>query len=157
MRHPSPELLLEAVAEALQTMAFICPEPAPEGVPAPATSDCLSIRWSGGGSGAGGELQLAAPRLFGELLAANILALEPGTPEVALRAVDALQELCNITTGVLLARMSETPEDAPEMGLPLLAVLADGAAWQHFVAQPKTSVLLAEGYPLAIRIQESQA
>ena len=153
MRPPSPELLLESLAEALQTMAFICPEPMVEAIPAPASVDCLTISWSGGQAG---EVQLAAPRLFGELLAVNILALEPGTTEAAQRAVDALQELCNITTGGLLARLCDAPTDTPEMGLPTARVLTDAQAWQDFIALPKTTVVLAEGYPVAIRIQELQ-
>jgi hypothetical protein len=155
MRPPSPELVLEALAEALQTMAFICPEPAAGDSAVPAESECLSVRWAGGGS-AGGALQLAAPRLFGELLAANILALEPGAPEAAQRALDALRELCNITTGALLARLSETPDDAPAMGLPTATPLADAAAWRRFVGQARTSVLVAEGFPLAVRVEEAQ-
>ncbi len=151
MRPPSPELLLEALAEALETMAFICPEPAAEAPVPPAKSECLSIRWSGGG---GGELQLATTRRFGELLAASILALEPGTPEAAQRAADALKELCNITAGALLARLSESPEDALAMGLPTARVLPDAAAWRQFVGQPRTVMVLAEGQPLAARTGE---
>jgi hypothetical protein len=155
MLPPSPELILEALAEALQTMAFICPEPLTEDLPAPADSQCLSVRWSGEGS-PGGELQLAAPRGFGELLAANILALEPGSPEAVQGALDALRELCNITTGALLLRMSETPDDAPAMGLPASTTLTDPAAWRRFVSQERTAVLVAEGFPLAVRVEESQ-
>jgi hypothetical protein len=151
MRPPTPELLLEALAEALQTMAFVCPEPLTGDLPAPHTADCLCVRWTGGGAG---ELQLATPRKFGELLAVNVLALEAGSAEAAARAVDALQELCNITTGGLLARLCDSPDDAPEMGLPTATVLADAAAWRGFVDQPGTTVLLAEGYPLAVRLQE---
>jgi hypothetical protein len=154
MLPPSRELLLEAVGEALQTMAFICPELPTSTVPEPATSECLSIRWFGSDSG-GGHLQLATPRSFGELLAVNILALEPGTPEVARRAMDALLELCNIVTGGLLVRLSQSPDDALEMGLPQTSVLSDADAWRHFVSLPQTTVLLADGYPLAIRAQES--
>jgi hypothetical protein len=153
MRPPSPELLLEALAEALETMAFICPEPASEEPPPPAESECLSIRWSGCRRG---ELQLATTRRFGELLAANILALEPGTPEAAQRAADALKELCNITAGALLARLSHAPEDALEMGLPSAQALPDAATWRQFIAQPQTVTVLAEGQPLAVRVREDQ-
>ena len=152
MRPPSSELLLEALAEALQTMAFISPEPLPADSPAPAGTVCISIRWSGPSTG---QLQLATPHVFGELLAVNILALESGTPDASARALDALQELCNITAGGLLSRLCDLPTDAPEMGLPTTTVLLDPAAWQKFVAQPQTTVLLAEGYPLAVRVQES--
>ena len=153
MRPPSPEILLEALAEALETMAFISPEPAAEGMAPPAESECLSIHWTGCG---GGELQLATTRQFGELLAANILALEPGTPEAAQRAADALKELCNITTGALLARLSESPEEALEMGLPSVRTMADAATWQQFVGQPRTVMVLAEGQPLAARTEEAR-
>jgi hypothetical protein len=144
MLPPSIELLLESVAEALQTMAFISPEPATGDMPAPADVVRLVIRWSGSHAG---EVQLAAPRLLGELLAANILAVEPGTPEAAQRALDVLQELCNITAGGLLSRMSDSPQDAPEMSLPEAATLPDAAAWEQFIAQPQTTVLLVEATP----------
>ncbi len=152
MRQPSPELLLEALAESLQTMAFICPEPVTEEMPAPAAADCVTVRWSGDATG---ELQLATPRAFAENLAASILALEPGSPEAAQRAGDALQELCNITTGALLSRLCDQPTDSPEMGLPTSSVLPDAEAWRRFISQPQTSVLMAEGCLLAVRIQES--
>jgi len=153
MRPQSPELLLEAFAEALQTMAFMFPEPLADDVPLPTAADCLSITWSGGGTG---QLQLATSRGFGELLACTILAMDPGAAEAAQHSVDALQELCNITTGTLLVRLCDSPDDAPEMGLPTATILPDAAAWQSFVAQPHTIVLMAEGFPLAIRMQEAQ-
>lgn len=152
MRPPTLDLLLESMAEALQTMAFICPEPPAEPPAAPATADCVSIRWSGTRSG---QVQLAAPALFGQMLAANILALEPGSPEAVLRAADALQELCNITAGSLLARLCETASETPEMGLPSVQLLPDAGAWEKFLAQPQTTLLLAEGHPLAIHLEET--
>jgi hypothetical protein len=163
MRSPSPELLLESLAEALQTMAFVSPEPLPPDAPPPDAAECLTVSWSSPSAGTaapaprsgGGCVQLAAPRLFGELLAANILALEPGAPEIAARAVDALQELCNITAGGLLARCAESPADAPEMGLPSASTLPNPAAWRNFTLLPNTTAVLAEGYPVAIRFQES--
>ena len=150
----STDLLLEALAEVLQTMAFISPEPSTGDAPAPADAVCLSLRWTGV---CAGEIRLAAPRQLGELLAVNILAVEPGTPEAGRRALDALQELCNITAGTLLARLCDASQDAPEMSLPQVTPLPDAAAWSQFVAQPETLVLLAEGLPLAIRLQESPA
>jgi hypothetical protein len=161
MRKPSPELLLESLAEALQTMAFVSPEPLEPDAAPPDAAVCLTIKWSasrpadGAQAGGGGGVQLAAPSLFGELLAANILALEPGTPEIAARAVDALKELCNITTGGLLARCAESPSDTPEMGLPVATPIPDADAWKNFTHLPNTTAILAEGYPVAIRFQEA--
>jgi hypothetical protein len=156
MHNLSPEILLESLAEALQTMAFVSPEPLPPDTAPPDAADCISIKWSEQRTDAeprGGSVQLAAPRLFGELLAANILALEPGTPEIAARAVDALQELCNITTGGLLARCAESPADTPEMGLPTASTIPNADAWRNFTQLPNTTAILAEGYPIAIRFQ----
>lgn len=151
MRAPSTELLLEALAEALQTTAFISPEIAPPDTPAPADVVQLAVRWSGNPAG---ELQLAAPRPLGALLAANILALEPDAPEALQRAVDALQELCNITTGSLLSRLCNA-DDAPQMSLPSATLSCDPAAWASFTARPGTVVLLGEGHPVAVRVQEA--
>jgi len=145
-------MILEALAEALQTMAFISPEPVEGPAPAPETADLFTIRFAGDATG---ELQLAAPRAFGEALAINILALEPNSPEIAQRALDAVQELCNVTAGALLFRLCDTPDDVPQMGLPKTGILADALAWQQFAAQAGTTVLMAEGHPLAVRVQES--
>jgi hypothetical protein len=154
MHAPSTELLQEALAETLQTTAFLCPEPAPADTPAPADVVQVSLSWSGS---PGSEMQLAAPRQLGELLAATILALEPGSPQAAPRALDALKELCNITAGALLSRLCEGSQEVPEMTLPRAASLPDAAAWSRFIAGPGTLVLLAEGHPVALRVQESQA
>jgi len=155
MRPASPEILLEALAEALETMAFVSPEPVDGQAPTPSAADCISIRWTSK-TGQPGEVQLATSCAFGEALACNILALDPGTPEAAQRAVDALQELCNVTTGGLLARLCENPEETPDMGLPSLKPLSP-TEWEEFVARPQTTVIWAEGHPLAFRVEETAA
>ena len=150
----SPDLLLESLAEVLQTAAFIAPEPAPPDTPAPADMVWVTLRWSGCRAG---QLTLAAARPLGQLLADNILAVPPGTPEAAAHALDALQELGNITAGTLLARACGDDPDAPEMSLPTAQVSSDAAAWTAFTADPHTLVVLAEGHPLAVRLQELPA
>ena len=151
MRPPSPESLIEALANALQTMAFISPEPVDGTFDPPASADCVSVRWSGAGTG---RVRLAAPSAFGELLECNILALEPGTPEAAARSIDALRELCNVTTGAMLGQLCDDAEETPEMGLPSVEHIPDAAAWQAFASGPGTSLLFAEGFYLALRVEE---
>lgn len=148
MQTPDPEILLASLASALETSAFIGIEPMPDGSVPPAGADLVSLRFSGVFQG---DLQIAAPRALGVLLAANVLALEQESAEALAAAEDAAKELCNITAGVLLERLCE-PEQMPQMGLPVLGRLADGEAWQRFISQPGASSACADGHPIAIRL-----
>jgi len=141
------DLLLECLVEALQTFAFVAAEPPQGPVPAPAAADLYTLRFQGADSG---ELQLAAPRAFGCLMAANMLGLEPADAEAAERAQDVIKELCNIITGLWLSRRATVY--VPEMGLPSASALPD---WDRFAALPGSFTILAEGFPLAARIEET--
>ncbi len=146
MPETAADLLLECLAEALQTFAFIAVEPADGPIPAPANADYYTLRFTGGLSG---ELQLAAPRALGCLMAANLLGVEPSDELAARRAQDVIQELCNIVTGLWLHRRCSA--DPPEMGLPTAIVLPD---WGRLASRPGSVVVLAEGLPLAARMEE---
>ncbi len=88
--------LAAALAEALQTMAFISPEPIPVGEPAtlPEGSRLVSIDFKG--ETTKGSLALAAPPAFGEAMAANLDIVESTGGD------DALKELANIACGMFL-------------------------------------------------------
>jgi two-component system, chemotaxis family, chemotaxis protein CheY len=91
--------LIEALAEALETMAFISPElPKEKGLPAP-SPEFRVITVGFRGHGIQGSLVLAAPAAFGTLIAENCC---DDTSEID--ADDALKELTNITCGSLLRR-----------------------------------------------------
>ena len=152
MDNLSPELAVECLAEALQTMAFVAVEPppdAPEGLVPAGPADVYTIRFTGPAAGA---FQLAAPRAFGQLLAANIMALDPAGAEAAAHAADAVRELCNVTAGSMLRRLADAGVD-PEMGLPAAEPVADAAAWAAFIGQPAAAVVAAEGFPLAVCVK----
>lgn len=149
MFEPTTSMVLECLDDALQTMAFICLEPASGQVNPPGQAEVLSIHLGGQG---GSDLELAVPPGFGQVLAANILALEPGSAEAMQGALDAVKELCNVTAGTLLNRMYDASSDVPEMSLPQAKASLDAKGWQGFVAQAGTAVVVAEGYPLAVRL-----
>jgi len=147
MSETAADVLLECLAEALQTFAFIAVEPAEGPMPAPAAAELYTLRYAGRRAG---EFQLAAPREFGRLMAANLLGLEAGAGEAAERAQDVILELCNIITGLWLQRSAA--EDAPDMGLPMAGVLPD---WERFAARPGALAVRAEGFPLVARVEEA--
>jgi hypothetical protein len=157
MLSASPETVLETLADALHTMAFIALEPPPDDLPAPQRVSVYSIQFHGP---ARGEVQIAAPLDFGRMLSGNMLAIDPASDETRLHAPDAIKELCNVTSGLLLRRLHEEQaarggtERDPEMGLPSVTPLADESAWKQFVSQPGAVVVIAEGHPLAVHIKE---
>jgi hypothetical protein len=147
----SPTALLESVAEALQTMAFVMVEPAPAAPPPPAPADGNVYAVSFQAGAAAGEVQIAAPRALGELLAVNMLAVEPGSAEALQRADDILKELCNISAGLLLRRWDAPLADSAEMSLPACRPV-DAAGWADFARSG--IVFLAEGLPVAVAVKE---
>ena len=88
--------LAEALSEALETMAFISPE-MQEDSEEPVEARVVSVAFHG--AGGNGCLTLAAPRKFGEMVAANCDA-DPSAAD----ADDALKELANVTCGLLLRK-----------------------------------------------------
>ena len=141
------QAILECLAEALESSAFISIEPAPAEYAAPAQSELLALQFNGMTSG---KVQLAAPSGFGAILAANILALDAASPEALAAAQDAVKELCNVTAGTLLSRLFEGGDAFPEMMLPAASAMTS-SEWDAFLKQPGTSVVFAEGMPLAVR------
>jgi hypothetical protein len=112
---PDPDKLLEAIAEALQTMAFVTIEPLTEPVPA-GERLCIIQTFSGP---VRGQFQLDAPRALGALIAANLLASEPDAPEAQAKAEDALREVTNVTAGLMLRSLCG-PEQMPQMTVPIV-------------------------------------
>jgi hypothetical protein len=149
----NPTDLLESVAEALQTMAFVMVEPAPAAdIPPPAEGSLYAVGFHAQ-SGAG-EVQIAAPRALGELLAVNMLAAEPGSAEALERADDILRELCNISAGLLLRRWGPPLADSAQMSLPACRAL-DAEGWHAFARSAGAAVFLAEGLPVAVAVRET--
>jgi chemotaxis protein CheY-P-specific phosphatase CheC len=148
MREMTSEAIAECLAEALETSAFISVEPPPDEFGSPEDAEVMTLRFQGSMSGA---VQIAAPQRFAAALAASILAMDPESAEAAAAGQDAIKELCNVATGVLLNRLFEPEETLPEMALPSAAGIS-AAAWNEFVKHPSATVMFAEGHPLAVRV-----
>ena len=151
-----PELtndaVLECLAEALESSAFISIEPPPDEVAIPDRPELLSLRFSGR---VAGEVQIAVPSSFGAVLAASILALDASSQEALNAAQDAVKELCNVTAGGLLNRLFDESEGLPEMALPEARPMTPDE-WAQFTRHTNTSVVFAEGMPLAVRATMEQ-
>jgi two-component system chemotaxis response regulator CheY len=95
--------LAEALAEALETMAFVSPQlPTGELQPCP-LGDLRLVRVAFHDSRRAGSFALAIPHQFGVLMAENCCA--PDDPAAAeAGAEDALKELANVACGLLLRK-----------------------------------------------------
>jgi two-component system chemotaxis response regulator CheY len=135
--------LMEAFAEALETMAFITPElPDESGLPVSSTAMQL-VRIGFHGQGIRGSLALAAPHEFGSTVAANC-----GAPAGQDEANDALKELANITCGLLLRRRIGGATGF-ELAPPVMTKSTDLAS----LFSPDNSVVLnADGFCVAVHV-----
>ena len=140
------ETALQALADALETMAFVTPNP-PEGAPAaPADGVVVSIRFSGK---LNGQLRLGTTRRFGQSMVTNLLGESPEDATSPQRSDDFLKELLNVTCGLMIRRtLGKT--DQIEMSLPEVTPVTDAAQWQRIVADSGEGVLDVESQPLAL-------
>lgn len=138
-----PDLLLAALAEALETMAFIAVEPAPDNAPA---DDALQVALDFSGL-LDGRVSLSAPAALGALIAANLAALEPDAVSPA-QAADALRELANITAGLLLRQLCADHE-MPQLQVPVVAP----SATQPHVLHTCRAALNADGHPVTLSLE----
>lgn len=147
---------IEAVTQALETMAFVSAWPAEPGTPHDCPEDPLiaSIEFDGVGAGA---LELAAPRAFARQLAANLLGIADPSAASESEASDALKELMNVACGTLLRARRAHEEVRFDMSIPSVHDLGSEVAWNSFLGQPGTSLLDADGTCIAVRLVEDEA
>jgi two-component system chemotaxis response regulator CheY len=134
--------LVEAFAEALETMAFISPELPENGETAEISRSCRLVEIGFHGQGIHGKLMLGAPVEFGSQVSIHCGA--SGDPA---GADDALKELANVTCGLLLRRRIGGAKGF-ELAPPSIAA---GDAGMRFT--PANSVMLnADGFTVATRV-----
>jgi CheY-specific phosphatase CheX len=142
MLPPEPDQLLQALADALNTMAFIVVDPLMESPAADADTLEVTLPFSGP---VNGKLYLHAPSALGALVASNILATEPDAPEAIEKAADALRELSNITAGLLLRQLCPA-DNTPQLGI---------ATTTPAIGPMPPSInaaLAADGFPITIGV-----
>ena len=144
MTELTDQLLLDCLAESLETMAFLSLEAVDE-IPANAPADAMCVRIASREE-ASANVELVAPKSLGDVLAVNMLGLEFSDVVSADQAADALKELTNILGGLLLRRSaSET-----ELCLPQLTSF-DAKNWRAFTADPAAVVVSVEAHVIAVR------
>ncbi len=146
------EVLTQTIADALETMAFVTLSPA-ESPAAPLAACQVAIRF---GHPVPAELQLVTPRALGHYMAGSVLGLDVDDPSLDQRGLDMLRELMNVACGALLARTGTAGEPARSdtslhMSLPT-CIEFEPSDWAAFTADPRTTVLDADGHIIAFRV-----
>jgi hypothetical protein len=141
-------MLVESLASALETMAFVSLMPPEDAeVPPPPEALRLSVEFRGERMG---RLDVVTTQNLGRLLVDNTLACGDETePPVLPNPVDPLVELLNITCGMVLRQL--VPHGRIEMRVPKVAPFDAENDWKKFIASG-ADVVLADGNVIAIRM-----
>ena len=141
------DVLVAALSEALETMAFMVALPPEDEMMPPIGGMRAQMTFAGPLSG---TIEVVAGQEFRQLLAANVLGLDEGDPEAVRKGIDALQEIVNTTCGILLPQFATPESDVFEVSLPQ-AQPFDDEQWAQFLEQGAT-VLDVEGCAVAARL-----
>lgn len=147
------KVMAEALTEALETMAFMIAAAPEEPMPEPVDSVLVRMNFTGP---LHGTTELAASGEFMQMLAANVMGVDPDDPEAHVQGTDAFKELLNTTCGVLLPMLATSPEDVFHVTIPESEEIFGCDRWQHFIDQPGVTVLDVDTYPVALRITLNQ-
>jgi hypothetical protein len=140
------QFALESLADSLETMAFLSPNPIEHPQCPPTDAIMISMRIEGETSGI---IEMVASRNLGKLAICNMLGEDPAS---MVQYEDALKELLNTFAGLILRRGSDGARKTTQMSLPTIRPF-DGDYWAKFVAAPGAVVVEVEGNPVAIRVR----
>jgi len=143
-------ILLEAVSQALETMAFLDVLPADEDNDEILIGRHLLLSEISFSGPKNGNLQLLTGTDFGKFLAENIAAIDQADET---QALDALKELSNVTCGLLLPEISEKPSDEFDVTVPTVKTGSDSPEWSGFLQDKNSLLLNAEGYAIAVKLR----
>ncbi len=143
------DMLIESLSEALETTAFMMPLPPEEELPAPSQGVLVRIKFNGPVSG---TVELWAGSEFAQMMAANMMGLEPDDEETQSKSTDAVKELVNIIGGVLLTKLADSPADMFNLTVPQAEEDLNSESWEQYVAQDDVTVLDVDGFPVAVRL-----
>lgn len=139
-------ILTESLTHALEQMAFLTILPPDENIVAPETITLAEISFTGPKTG---TIQILAGLDLCKILAENIAALKQVNEETC---YDALKELSNVTCGLLLPELADSPADVFDITIPIIKNEEDCPNWNEFVEQQNISILNIEGYLVATRL-----
>ncbi len=139
-------IITGALTQALEKMAFleaVCSEEQPEVPSVVVTAD---IDFAGPISG---TIRTAAGIDFARMLAENISGLDELTEA---QCIDAMQELVNVTCGLVLPMIAYDRADVFDVTVPHLTRSEDRLQWEDFISQDDVTILDVEGCPVATRL-----
>ncbi len=140
----SINLITNALAQALETMAFMEILPIEENLPIAEELFLTEIGFMGPKNG---SIQILAGHDLAETLAENIAALDEVTEAERL---DALKELVNVTCGLITPVMTSNVSDAFDLTIPAIADCTP--QWHDFASDEEGCVLNVEGHLIAAKL-----
>lgn len=139
-----------AFCRVVAQLAFMFAEPVKQGELPPAAGACVIVRMDFSGT-LGGTTQLAVPSSLCVDLATNMLGTELDCEQAAVKGLDALKEVLNVTCGNILTDLAGT-EPVFSLTIPTASPL-DLADWEVFQKQPGALSFLIDDYPAALHFQ----
>jgi CheY-specific phosphatase CheX len=140
------DILIEALSEALEKMAFLSLLPMDDEAVKPVEMISTEIRFEGPQKGI---LQILAGSDFGTVLAENIGAVCEVNDEIC---CDALKEFVNVTCGLLLPLLANSSQGVFDVTVPKTIKGQDAPNWQEFITDTNTYVHNVEGQLIATRL-----
>lgn len=139
-------IVTEAMSQALEKMAFLDAEPTDEKPQTPSITITAEINFSGPIKG---TIRTAVGIEFARTLAENISGMEELTEE---QCIDAVQELVNVTCGLVLPMIATSEADVFDLTVPHLTRSEEREHWNDFIEEKDVTVLDVEGQPVATRL-----
>lgn len=139
-------IIKEAVAQALEKMAFLIVMPPEDDLPVPEITITAEISFSGPICG---TIRTSAGIDFAKVLAENISGM---TELTEAQCIDVLKELVNVTCGLVLPMIATDETDVFDLTVPELIRTEEKLHWDQFISQDDVTVLNIEGWPLATRL-----
>ena len=139
--------VIDSLVEALETMAFISSMPGERSAAAPEHPRLVGVDFT---APRRGTIRLMADQSFGATLAANLIGVDPQSPEAQACADDALMELLNVTCGSAIRKLGHADDQRLHMSLPSIHPVTSSEQWNQFLNRPNVVVLDAEGQIIAL-------
>lgn len=139
-------ILDQALSEALEKMAFLALMPLDDEAVEPTETISTRICFTGPHKGV---LEILAGPDFGAILAENIGAVCEVNEEIC---CDALKELVNVISGLLLPLLSDLSTEVFDVTVPKTVKGQDAPKWQEFINGTNTYVQNVEGQLIATRL-----
>ena len=140
------QILAGALTQALETMAFMEILSIEEAMPAPQEVCLTRIEFVGPQRGC---IEILAGSEFAGTLAENFAALDEVTGE---DRQDALQELANVTCGLVTPMIAADLSDVFDLTIPTVSDSDAPAKWQAFARDAEACVMNVEGHMIAAKL-----